>query len=222
MSDGGLALSWSGGKDSALALWTLAEERLMPATLIATVTEEYERVSMHGVRRSLLRRQAAATGLPLVEIEIPASCTNDLYESRMAAAFASAELSTVEEVAFGDLFLEDIRAYRESRLATVGKHARFPVWGRDTVSLARRFLAAGFRAILVCVDPRALDPSFAGRDYDERLLAELPAGVDPCGENGEFHTFVTAGPILERPIDCRRGEVVERDGFVFCDLLDDG
>ena len=220
---GGLALSWSGGKDSAFALWALAEEeRLMPEVLLSTVTEEYERVSMHGVRRSLLRRQAAATGLPLVEIEIPASCTNDLYESRMAAAFASAELSTVGEVAFGDLFLEDIRAYRESRLAAAGRRARFPVWGRDTVTLARRFIAAGFRAILVCVDPRALDPSFAGRDYDERLLAELPAGVDPCGENGEFHTFVTAGPVLERPIDCRRGEVVERDRFVFCDLLEDG
>ena len=218
---GGLALSWSGGKDSALALWALAEEGLRPATLLATVTEEYERVSMHGVRRSLLRRQAAATGLPLVEIEIPAGCTNDLYESRMAAAFASPELSTVGEVAFGDLFLEDIRAYRESRLAAAGRRARFPVWGRDTVTLARRFLAAGFRAILVCVDPRALDPSFAGRDYDERLLAELPAGVDPCGENGEFHTFVTAGPIWERPIDCLRGEIVEREGFVFCDLLDE-
>jgi uncharacterized protein (TIGR00290 family) len=217
---GALALSWSGGKDSALALQTLAQEQLLPTALLATVTEEYGRVSMHGVRRSLLRRQAAATGLPLVEVEIPAGCTNDLYESRMAAAFASAELSEVDEVAFGDLFLEDIRAYRESRLATAGKRARFPVWGRDTVTLARRFLAAGFRAILVCVDPRALDPTFAGRDYDERLLAELPAGVDPCGENGEFHTFVTAGPILDRPIDCRRGEVVERDGFVFCDLLE--
>jgi uncharacterized protein (TIGR00290 family) len=219
---GVLALSWSGGKDSALALWTLAEQRLRPTTLLATMTQEYGRVSMHGVRRSLLRRQAAATGLPLVEIEIPAGCTNDLYESRMEAAFASAELSLVEEVAFGDLFLEDIRAYRESRLAAAGRRARFPVWGRDTATLARRFLAAGFRAILVCVDPRALDPSFAGRDYDERLLAELPAEVDPCGENGEFHTFVTAGPILDRPVSCRRGEVVERDGFVFCDLLEDG
>jgi uncharacterized protein (TIGR00290 family) len=219
---GALALSWSGGKDSALALWALTEERLPPTALLATVTEEYERVSMHGVRRSLLRRQAAATGLPLVEVEIPAGCTNELYESRMANAFASAELSAVDEVAFGDLFLEDIRAYRESRLATAGKRARFPVWGRDTASLARRFLAAGFRAILVCIDPRKLDPSFAGRDYDEQLLAELPAGVDPCGENGEFHTFVTAGPVLDRPIDCRRGEIVERDGFVFCDLLDDG
>jgi len=213
---------WSGGKDSALALWALREEEgVTPAVLLSTLTEEYERVSMHGVRRSLLRRQAAATGLPLVEIEIPAECPNDVYESRMEAAFASIELAAVGEVAFGDLFLEDIRAYRESRLAQAGRRARFPVWGRDTAALARRFLAAGFRAILVCVDPRKLDPSFAGREYDERLLAELPAGVDPCGENGEFHTFVTAGPVFAQPIACRRGEVVERRGFVFCDLLDD-
>ena len=216
---GALALSWSGGKDSALSLWALAEERVEPRALLATVTADYGRVSMHGVRRSLLRRQAAATGLPLVEVEIPAGCTNEVYENRMAAAFASPGLASVDEVAFGDLFLEDIRRYRETRLADVGKRARFPVWGRDTATLALGFVAAGFRAILVCVDPRKLDPSFAGRDYDQRLLADLPAGVDPCGENGEFHTFVTDGPILDRPIDCRRGEVVERDGFVFCDLI---
>ncbi len=218
----GTALAWSGGKDSALALWALREEEVMPAALLTTVTEEYERVSMHGVRRSLVRRQAAATGLPLVEIEIPPGCSNDVYESRMAAAFASAELAAVAEVAFGDLFLEDIRAYRESRLAAAGRRARFPLWGSDTAALARRFLAAGFRAIVVCVDPRAIAPSFAGRDYDERLLADLPAGVDPCGENGEFHTFVTAGPVLATPVACRRGEVVERDGFVFADLLEAG
>jgi uncharacterized protein (TIGR00290 family) len=217
---GGPALAWSGGKDSALALWALQEDGVRPAALMTTVTEEHDRISMHGVRRSLLRRQAAATGLPLVEVGIPAGCTNDVYERRMAAAFASAELAAVEEVAFGDLFLEDIRAYRESRLAAAGKRARFPLWGSDTAALARRFLAAGFRAILVCVDPRALDPSFAGRDYDERLLADLSAGVDPCGENGEFHTFVTAGPVLETPIACRRGEVVEREGFVFADLVE--
>jgi uncharacterized protein (TIGR00290 family) len=222
MSRAALALSWSGGKDSALALWTLREEgRVSPVALLSTVTEEYERVSMHGVRRSLLRRQAAATGLPLVEIAIPAGCTNDVYESRMEGAFSSGELAAVGEVAFGDLFLEDVRAYRESRLARAGRRARFPVWGADTAALARRFVAAGFRAVLVCVDPRALDPSFAGRDYDEELLEDLPRSVDPCGENGEFHTFVTAGPVLAHPVACRRGEVVERDGFVFCDLLDD-
>jgi uncharacterized protein (TIGR00290 family) len=220
---GGLALSWSGGKDSAFAFWTLAEEeRVRPAALISTVTEEYERVSMHGVRSTLLRAQATATGVPLVEVAIPASCTNDAYESRMEGAFASPELSAVDEVAFGDLFLEDVRDYRESRLAAAGKRARFPVWGRDTMTLARSFLVVGFHAILVCVDPRALDPSFAGRDYDEQLIADLPTDVDPCGENGEFHTFVTAGPILDRPIRCRRGEIVEREGFVFCDLLEDG
>jgi uncharacterized protein (TIGR00290 family) len=218
----GPALAWSGGKDSALALWALREEEVMPAALLTTVTEEYERVSMHGVRRSLVRRQAAATGLPLVEIEIPPGCSNEVYESRMAAAFASTELAAVAEVAFGDLFLEDIRAYRESRLAAAGRRARFPLWGSDTAALARRFLAAGFHAIVVCVDPRALAPSFAGCDYDERLLADLPAGVDPCGENGEFHTFVTAGPVLATPVACRRGEVVERDGFVFADLLEAG
>jgi uncharacterized protein (TIGR00290 family) len=218
----GLALSWSGGKDSAYALWTLAkEDRVTPTALVTTVTEGYERVSMHGVRRSLLRRQAAATGLPLVEVGIPVSCTNDLYESRMAAALASPELAPIEVVAFGDLFLEDIRAYRENRLAAAGRRARFPVWGRDTTAVAERFLAEGFRAVVVCVDPGALDASFAGRDYDERLLADLPADVDPCGENGEFHTFVTDGPLLDRPIECRRGEVVERDGFVFCDLIDE-
>jgi uncharacterized protein (TIGR00290 family) len=216
----GPALAWSGGKDSALALWQLRQAGVTPAALMTTVTEDYERISMHGVRRSLLRQQAAATGLPLVEVEIPAGCTNDMYERRMAAAFASAELAPVGEVAFGDLFLEDIRAYREDRLAAAGRRARFPLWGSDTAALARRFLAAGFRAILVCVDPRALDPSFAGRDYDDALLAGLPAAVDPCGENGEFHTFVTAGPVFAAPIACRRGEVVERDGFVFADLVE--
>jgi uncharacterized protein (TIGR00290 family) len=216
----GPALAWSGGKDSALALWQLRQAGVTPAALMTTVTEDYERISMHGVRRSLLRQQAAATGLPLVEVEIPAGCTNDLYERRMAAAFACAELAPVGEVAFGDLFLEDIRAYREDRLAAAGRRARFPLWGSDTAALARRFLAAGFRAILVCVDPRALDPSFAGRDYDDALLAGLPAAVDPCGENGEFHTFVTAGPVFAAPIACRRGEVVERDGFVFADLVE--
>jgi len=212
-----LALSWSGGKDSALALWALREENAMPATLLSTLTAEYDRVSMHGVRRSLLRRQASAAGLPLVEIDIPSECSNDVYERRMEAAFAS-ELAAVEEVAFGDLFLEDVRTYRESRLARAGRRARFPVWGRDTAALARQFLAAGFRAVLVCVDPRALDPSFVGRDYDERLLDDLPGGVDPCGENGEFHTFVTAGPVFAQPVACRRGEVVEREGFVFADV----
>jgi uncharacterized protein (TIGR00290 family) len=213
------ALSWSGGKDSALALWTLRRERLEPEALITTVKESYGRISMHGVRRELLARQAEALGLPLVEVVIPPACVNEIYEARMAEAFAAAPLSGGEAVALGDPFLEDVRAYREERLAAAGKRGLFPLWGRDTTALAREFLTAGFEATLVCVDPRALDASFAGRRYDERLLVELPPGVDPCGENGEFHTFVSAGPIFAEPIACETGEIVERDGFAFCDLI---
>jgi uncharacterized protein (TIGR00290 family) len=213
------ALSWSGGKDSALALWTLRREQLEPEALITTVTESYERISMHGVRRELLACQAEVLGLPLVEVVIPPTCINEVYEARMAEAFAAAPLSRVEAVAFGDLFLEDVRAYREERLAGAGKGGLFPLWGRDTTALAREFLDAGFEATLVCVDPRVLDASFAGSRYDERLLTELPPGVDPCGENGEFHTFVHAGPIFAEPIACATGAIVERDGFVFCDLI---
>jgi uncharacterized protein (TIGR00290 family) len=213
------ALSWSGGKDSALALWTLRRAGNEPAALITTVTDAFDRISMHGVRRDLLAQQAEALGVPLVEVLIPPSCVNEVYEARMAEAFASPPLSEVEAVAFGDLFLEDVRAYREERLTAAGKRGEFPLWGRDTTELAREFIVAGFQATIVCLDPRVLDPSFAGRAYDERLLADLPPGVDPCGENGEFHTFVHAGPIFSRWIACEAGDVVERDGFVFCDLV---
>jgi uncharacterized protein (TIGR00290 family) len=212
------ALSWSGGKDSALTLWTLRRQAMEPQALITTVTEGYDRISMHGVRRELLARQAGALGIPLVEVVIPPGCVNEVYEARMARAFASPPLTAVEAVAFGDLFLEDVRAYREARLAAAGRRGLFPLWGRDTAELAHEFIAAGFEAIVVCLDPRTLDPSFAGRVYDERLLAQLPANVDPCGENGEFHTFVHAGPIFTAPIPCETSETVERDGFVFCDL----
>jgi uncharacterized protein (TIGR00290 family) len=186
--------------------------------LITTVTEGYERISMHGVRRELLARQAEALGIPLVEVVIPPGCVNEVYEARMAEAFASAPLSGVEEIAFGDLFLEEVRAYREARLAATGKRGLFPLWGRDTGELSREFIAVGFEAIIVCLDPGAVYRSFAGRSYDEQLLAGLPAGVDPCGENGEFHTFVHAGPIFAEPIACMTGELREREGFVFCDL----
>ncbi len=214
-----LALSWSGGKDSALALSALRrEEGIEPQALITTVTEGYARVSMHGVRRALLERQSEALGLPLVEVAIPPGCPNDVYEARMAQALASPDLEGVGRVAFGDLFLEDIRAYREERLAAAGKRAVFPLWGRDTARLARTFVSDGFEAVLVCVDPRQLDPSFAGRRYDERLLADLPPGVDPCGERGEFHTFVYAGPIFGHRIECEVGQVSLRDGFAFCEL----
>ncbi len=213
------ALSWSGGKDSALTLWTLRRQDVEPEALITTVTDSYDRISMHGVRRELLARQADAAGIPLIEVRIPPACVNEVYEARMAQAFASPPLSDVEEVAFGDLFLEDVRAYREERLAATGRRGLFPLWGHDTGVLAREFIAAGFQARIVSLDPRVLDASFAGRAYDEQLLAELPASVNPCGENGEFHTFVHAGPIFSQPVACETGEVVEREGFVFCDLL---
>jgi uncharacterized protein (TIGR00290 family) len=212
-------LSWSGGKDSALTLWALRLKGVEPEALITTVTDAYDRISMHGVRRELLAKQAEATGISLVEVRIPPACVNEVYEARMTEAFASAPLASVETVAFGDLFLEDVRAYREERLTASGRRGVFPLWGRDTGVLAREFIAAGFQAFIVTLDPRALDASFAGRAYDEQLLAELPASVDPCGENGEFHTFVHAGPIFSEPIACETGEVVEREGFVFCDVI---
>jgi len=216
----GIVLSWSGGKDSALALWAMREELgVEPAALLTTFTEDYGRVSMHAVRRPLLEAQAAAVGVPLVEVGIPAVCSNEVYEERMAAALASPPLAEIEEFAFADLFLADIRAYREGRLAAIGRRATFPIWGRETGALARRFVDAGFAATLVCVDPRQLDRSFAGRAFDADLLRDLPASVDPCGENGEFHTFVTAGPIFTAPVQVEHGETVERDGFVFHDLL---
>jgi uncharacterized protein (TIGR00290 family) len=214
-----LALSWSGGKDSALALWTLQTELdTWPEALITTVTEGYERISMHGVRRELLQMQASAVGVPLAEVRIPPACINEVYEARMAQAFEAPPLSEIATVAFGDLFLEDVRAYRQERLGSVGRRGLFPLWQRDTTALARQFIVDGFQAILVCVDPRKLDPAFAGRAFDGGLLDDLPADVDPCGENGEFHTFVHAGPIFTEPIACETGEVVERDGFVFCDV----
>jgi len=218
-----VALSWSGGKDSSLALWVMREELgIEPAALLTTVTEDFDRVSMHGVRRELVRAQAEAARLPLVEIGIPAACVNEVYEQRMAAALAAPPLDEAGTMAFADLYLEEIRAYREQRLVGAGREAIFPLWGLDTAALARRFIAAGFEATLVCVDPSQIDPAFAGRRFDESLLADLPAGADPCGENGEFHTFVHAGPIFAAPIPVAVGETVERDGFVFTDLLPAG
>jgi uncharacterized protein (TIGR00290 family) len=217
--EGALALSWSGGKDSALALWVLREELgIEPVALLTTFTEDYERVSMHAVRAELLRAQAKATGVELVEVRIPAACVNEVYEERMAAAFARPPIDEVSTFAFADLFLEDIRAYREERLIAADRTALFPLWGRDTTVLAHQFIDAGFEATLVCVDPTQLDSSFVGRRFDEALLSDLPPSVDPCGENGEFHTFVHAGPIFDKPIEVELGETVVRDGFAFQDL----
>jgi uncharacterized protein (TIGR00290 family) len=216
-----ILLSWSGGKDSALALHALRQTPGVEVTgLLTTVTEDYDRISMHGVRRALLEQQAEAAGLPLQIVSIPPDCTNEIYEQRMAAALVSHRERGGRRVAFGDLFLEDIRAYREAKLAGAGMTALFPVWGRDTAALARDFIAQGFQAVLVCVDTEALDPAFAGRAFDADLLRDLPAQVDPCGENGEFHTFVHTGPIFRRPIPFQLGPQETRLGrFRYQDLL---
>jgi uncharacterized protein (TIGR00290 family) len=214
-----VGLAWSGGKDSALALQALRREGAQVAALLTTITEGYERVSMHGVRRDLVRTQAAAVGVPLVEVTIPPACVHPVYEERMAAAFTEPPLAGIGAMASGDLFLEDVRAYREERLAEAGKEALFPLWGRDTGTLAREFVEAGFEAVVCCLDPRRLEPSFAGRAYDADFIADLPDDVDPCGERGEFHTFVHAGPIFSRPVGIEVAETVERDGYVFTDLV---
>lgn len=213
---------WSGGKDSAMALHALLQKEDVRVTgLLTTVTEGYERVSMHGVRVELLRRQAESIGLPLEEVRIPPQCVNPIYEARMESAMLRAREQGIRKIAFGDIFLEDLRAYRESNLAKVGMEAIFPIWKRDTRELARSFISLGFRARTACIDPRVLDRGFAGRELTAGFFAELPSNADPCGENGEFHTFVFDGPIFKKSVKCRAGEVVERDGFVFCDLLSD-
>lgn len=195
------ALSWSGGKDSALALWTLRRLGTPPALLLTTVDEETATVPHHGVPVELLRPQAAAVGLPLATIEIPNPAPNEVYEARMREAFARPPLAEVAAVAFGDLFLEDLRAYREQRMREAGLEPIFPLWGSDTRALARTFIEAGFLAVIVSVDGEQLDHRFVGREFNAELLAELPDGVDPCGENGEFHTFVYDGPAFAQAIE---------------------
>ena len=212
-------VSWSSGKDGAWALHTLSlAKQVEPAGLLTTVTAAYGRVSMHGVREELLVRQAEEVGLPLRVVSIPSPCPNELYEEAFLAELARARTAGITHVVFGDLFLEDVRAYREKLLERAGLAGVFPLWGRETGALAREMLAGGLRAVLVCVDPEKMPLSFAGRDFDRDLLAELPAGVDPCGERGEFHTFARAGPMFRREIAVELGEVVRRDGFVFADL----
>jgi uncharacterized protein (TIGR00290 family) len=212
-------LSWSSGKDSA---WTLYVLRQMPDVqvvgLLTTMNETFERVAMHAVRRQLLHAQANAAGLPMREVLLPWPCPNEEYERRMAAAVEAVRSEGVTHVAFGDLFLEDIRAYRESKLRGTGIDPLFPIWGRDTRELAGEMIAGGLRAVLTCVDPKQLDPSFVGREFHE-IVAALPAAVDPCGERGEFHTFTYAGPMFSKPLSIVVGEKVERDGFHFADVL---
>jgi uncharacterized protein (TIGR00290 family) len=211
---------WSGGKDSAMALHMLQQRPdVRIVALLTTVTETYDRISMHGVRRELLVQQAESIGLPLHEVRIPPQCVNPIYEARMEEALRAQYDAGVRTVAFGDIFLEDLRAYREKNLARIGMTARFPIWKRDTRELIRYFNSVGFRACAACVDPKVLDRSFAGRELDEQFFRDLPHNVDPCGENGEFHTFVFNGPIFRNPIPIRAGETVERDSFIYCDLL---
>lgn len=212
-------LAWSSGKDSAWTLRELRREgRFEVAALLTTVNETRARVAMHGVRRELLHAQASACALAVWEVPIPEPCSNAEYERAMAVAMGLAREQGIAGVAFGDLFLPDIRRYREERLAGTGLEPLFPLWGRDTRALAREMIAAGLVAHLTCVDPRQVPAGLCGRRFDETLLAELPASADPCGENGEFHTFVSAGPMFEQPIPVRVGEREEHGGFVFCDL----
>ena len=224
---------WSGGKDSAMALHTLLQQPdVHVVALLTTVTEGRvpgfvlanpgstdDRIAMHGVRRELLVRQAESIGLPLHEVRIPPQCVNSIYEARMEEALRLFYNQGVRKVAFGDIFLEDLRAYREKNLARIGMTALFPIWKRDTRELIRFFHQQRFRAVAACIDTKVLDPSFAGRELDESFFRDLPPAADPCGENGEFHTFVFDGPIFQSPIAIRTGEIVNRDGFIFCDLL---
>lgn len=213
-------IAWSSGKDSA---WALHEARqggdydIVGA--LTTVTDSFARVSMHGVREELLAAQLAAAELPSITVRIPYPCSNEIYEREMAAALERAKADGVTHVIFGDLFLADLRAYREEKMKTIGMTAVFPLWLRPTAALARDMIAGGVETYLAVVDLKKLDASFAGRRFDDRLLADLPDGIDPCGENGEFHSFVAAGPMLKRRVAVTKGETVERDGFAFADLV---
>jgi uncharacterized protein (TIGR00290 family) len=213
-------LSWSSGKDSAWALHVLQRSRQYEvAGLLTTFNQAANRVAMHAVRRELVEEQAEAAGIPLWSVELPWPCSNSDYEEAMGAACSRAAGEGIEAVAFGDLFLQDVRAYREKQMRCTGLQPLFPLWGLPTAELAREMMAGGLRAKLTCIDPKVLDAQFAGREFDERLLAELPAGVDACGERGEFHSFAYAGPMFDRQIDVAVGDVVTRDGFVFADVV---
>jgi len=219
-----ILLAWSGGKDSALALERLlGDPRWRVAGLVTTVTAGYERIAIHGVRRSILLAQVAGLGLPLIEAEIPPQATNKVYEAAFAQALQQARTGEpdIADIAFGDLYLADVRAYRQALLARLGWRGVYPLWGEDTAMLARYFVARGHRAILTCVDTQQLAADFCGRDYDAALLAELPPSCDLCGENGEFHTCLYAGPLLPAPIALVRGERVLRENrFQYIDLVD--
>jgi len=213
-------VSWSGGKDSCMALHQiLRDQSYQVVALLTTVTREYERISMHGVRKLLLEQQAESLGLRLHKVYISKGASNEEYESRMKEVLSQYRGDGVDSIVFGDLFLEDIKQYRERVLAALGMRGVFPIWKADTSELIRRFIESGYKARITCVDPKVLDTSFAGRLIDEELLSELPPDVDPCGENGEFHSFVYDGPLFKEEVRMRVGETVLREGFYFCDLL---
>lgn len=215
-----ILFAWSGGKDSALALYELSQDRFFEVVaLLTTVTRGYDRISMHGVRRSLLEKQAEALGLPLEVVYIPQESSNAEYERLMGELLLRYRGQGVSSVAFGDIHLREVRDYRERQLASIGMKAIFPLWGRDTAILAQSFVDKGFRAVVTCVDTRVLDGAFAGRVVDTDFLRSLPSGIDPCGENGEFHSFVFDAPMFQGPIPCEAGEVVVRDSFYFCDVV---
>jgi uncharacterized protein (TIGR00290 family) len=215
-----ILLSWSSGKDSAWALHVLKQRREYEiAVLLTTFNQAANRVAMHAVRRGLVEAQAEETGIPLWPVELPWPCSNAEYEAAMRAACKKAVAQGIEAVAFGDLFLEDVRAYRERQMRDTGLQPLFPIWGWPTSELARQMIAAGLRAKLTCVDPKVLNASFAGREFDAELLQDLPAEVDPCGERGEFHSFAYAGPPFQRGLEVAVGEVLARDGFVFADVI---
>jgi uncharacterized protein (TIGR00290 family) len=212
-------LAWSSGKDSSWALHVLRQQNLEVGALLTTINEAADRVAMHGVRRSLVEAQSEAVGVPLWKVRLPWPCTNEDYELRMTEACRRAVAEGFDSIAFGDLYLHDVREYRERRLADSGLMPLFPLWGIPTARLARDMIGAGLRARVTCVDSRVLDGGFAGREFDHRLLADLPECVDPCGENGEFHTFVCDGPMFRAPVGVEAGEVRKIDGFVYADLL---
>jgi uncharacterized protein (TIGR00290 family) len=214
-----VALSWSSGKDSAWSLHVLRQDpRLEVVALITSFNTVADRVAMHAVRRELVVRQAAAVRLPLWAVELRWPCPNGVYEEHMGALYARAVADGIEAIAYGDLYLRDIREYREKQLQGTGLEPLFPLWGLPTRALAEEMIAGGIRAKLTCVDPNRMDRSFVGREFDAALLGELPCQIDPCGENGEFHTFVWDAPVFSQPVRVTQGEVVERDGFVFSDL----
>jgi len=222
VTDTSVLMSWSGGKDSCIALYEIQrKQNYRVAALLTTLTRDYDRISMHGVRRVLLEEQARSLGLPLHQVLISKDATNDEYEIKMSEAFSGYRKQGTDSIVFGDLFLADIRAYREQFLARHNMRGLFPVWQRDTSGFIKEFIELGFKAVVTCVDSKVLDQSFAGRIIDEAFLASLPGGIDPCGENGEFHSFVFAGPIFSEAVKFSIGEVVLRESFWFCDLLPD-